>query len=156
MSENPTTHTLGQTTTTDPQVVAAVWKALGRTDALPTELRVQIPRANRPGRECECGCGETTGGGRFRPGHDARLKSQLLGESAKGSQPATDRLVALGWYTAAELADRRAAKAKKAEKAVASAVAEAKTKEVAPRRSKAQIARDKKAAAAKAAQQPAA
>ena len=31
--------------------------------------------AERP--DCLCGCGEKTGGGRFRPGHDAKLKSQL-------------------------------------------------------------------------------
>lgn len=29
-------------------------------------------------RPCRCGCGETTGGGTFRPGHDARFKGQLL------------------------------------------------------------------------------
>lgn len=29
-------------------------------------------------RECGCGCGEMTGGGIFRPGHDARHKGNLL------------------------------------------------------------------------------
>lgn len=29
-------------------------------------------------RPCACGCGEATGGGWFRPGHDARLKGLLL------------------------------------------------------------------------------
>ncbi len=32
---------------------------------------VQVERA--PGPECQCGCGEHTKGGRFRPGHDARF-----------------------------------------------------------------------------------
>jgi hypothetical protein len=48
---------------------------------------VDLPRerpAGEPAREkatnvCLCGCGATTGGGRFLPGHDARLKSELLG-----------------------------------------------------------------------------
>lgn len=29
-------------------------------------------------RECQCGCGEITSGGNFRPGHDARMKGQLI------------------------------------------------------------------------------
>lgn len=29
-------------------------------------------------RDCRCGCGEQTGGGTFRPGHDARFKGQML------------------------------------------------------------------------------
>lgn len=32
----------------------------------------------REPRECMCGCGEMTKGGRFLPGHDAKLKSKLL------------------------------------------------------------------------------
>lgn len=35
-------------------------------------------RSKRDPRECMCGCGGTTKGGRFLPGHDAKLKSQLL------------------------------------------------------------------------------
>ena len=27
--------------------------------------------------ECECGCGEDTAGGPFRPGHDQKLRAQL-------------------------------------------------------------------------------
>lgn len=27
-------------------------------------------------RQCECGCGEMTKGGRFRPGHDSRMHSK--------------------------------------------------------------------------------
>ena len=28
-------------------------------------------------RECYCGCGETTRGGRFRPGHDQKLRKAI-------------------------------------------------------------------------------
>jgi hypothetical protein len=34
--------------------------------------------SERPAAVCTCGCGGTTGGGKFLPGHDARLKSELL------------------------------------------------------------------------------
>jgi hypothetical protein len=32
-------------------------------------------------RPCECECGGMTKGGRFQPGHDAKLASQLLAEA---------------------------------------------------------------------------
>lgn len=35
-------------------------------------------------RECECGCGDMTGGGTFRPGHDARFKGNMLKLIDKG------------------------------------------------------------------------
>lgn len=44
---------------------------------------------------CLCGCGETTGGGRFRPGHDAKLKGQLLRQMRDGSKTADYRLRAI-------------------------------------------------------------
>lgn len=44
---------------------------------------VTPPKAGeRP--SCLCGCGETTGGGRFRPGHDSRFLSRLTGEVERG------------------------------------------------------------------------
>jgi len=49
---------------------------------------------------CLCGCGATTKGGRFRPGHDARLKSDLRAKaSGNGRQAASaeKRLKELGW-----------------------------------------------------------
>lgn len=50
---------------------------------------------------CECGCGGNTRGGRFLPGHDAKLKSQLLakareGRTARSRQLAEARLRKLG------------------------------------------------------------
>lgn len=35
------------------------------------------PIARKKGVECHCGCGGTTKGGRFQPGHDAKLKGAL-------------------------------------------------------------------------------
>lgn len=57
----------------------------------------------REPRDCACGCGETTAGGRFLPGHDAKLKSQLLAVSRSDEAPAPERKKAkaklrrLGW-----------------------------------------------------------
>lgn len=47
--------------------------------------------------QCECGCGEITNGGRFRPGHDAKLKSRLIKEALAGGKRAVAKLEALGW-----------------------------------------------------------
>jgi hypothetical protein len=52
---------------------------------------------------CRCGCGGWTRGGRFLPGHDARLKGQLLraarglDNSVYGRDEAVDALARLGW-----------------------------------------------------------
>jgi hypothetical protein len=47
--------------------------------------------------QCECGCGGTTKGGRFLPGHDAKLKKQLIGLALTGKKRAANRLEKLGW-----------------------------------------------------------
>ncbi|QJD53985.1 hypothetical protein SEA_GALACTICA_37 [Streptomyces phage Galactica] len=48
---------------------------------------VGSPRASRgtPGTPCGCGCGEPSGG-LFRPGHDSKLLSRLLGEIRAGTK----------------------------------------------------------------------
>jgi len=48
-------------------------------------------RASRgtPGTPCGCGCGEPSGG-LFRPGHDSKLLSRLLGEIRSGSKTLAD------------------------------------------------------------------
>lgn len=51
----------------------------------------------RPSRDCECGCGGTTRGGRFQPGHDAKLKSDLLRRAADGDTNAGEELRTRGW-----------------------------------------------------------
>jgi hypothetical protein len=43
----------------------------GREEATKTPVKGRTPRP------CLCGCGQTTRGGRFKPGHDARLHSEL-------------------------------------------------------------------------------
>jgi precorrin-8X/cobalt-precorrin-8 methylmutase len=54
------------------------------------------PRPRRGLRPCECGCG-LEGPGRFRPGHDAKLRSRLIKAVAGGDQEASARLAELGW-----------------------------------------------------------
>ena len=41
-------------------------------------------------RDCMCGCGEKTGGGNYRPGHDARHVSQLVASIKAGSEKLED------------------------------------------------------------------
>ena len=45
------------------------------TAGTPQEQPTDGPHGTR--RSCLCGCGETTRGGRFKPGHDARLHGEL-------------------------------------------------------------------------------
>ncbi len=47
--------------------------------------------------KCECGCDDATNGGRFLPGHDAKLKSKLIKDALAGGEGAVKRLEALGW-----------------------------------------------------------
>jgi len=47
--------------------------------------------------ECECGCGGMTKGGRFLPGHDAKLKKELIAHALSGKKRAQKRLEKLGW-----------------------------------------------------------
>jgi hypothetical protein len=47
---------------------------------------------------CACGCGEIVKpGSRFRQGHDARLKGQLLRDAKRGLPIAITKLRAYGW-----------------------------------------------------------
>ena len=59
-----------------------------------------MPKKKEP-QACLCECGEQTLGGKFRPGHDAKLKSRLV-EAAKSPKEriagkARARLEELGW-----------------------------------------------------------
>jgi hypothetical protein len=42
--------------------------------------------------QCECGCGANTKGGRFLPGHDAKLKKALVESALGGSKRAESKL----------------------------------------------------------------
>ena len=46
---------------------------------------------------CLCGCGGHTKGGRFLPGHDAKLKKVLLADARLGKKRAVNKLEKLGW-----------------------------------------------------------
>ena len=47
--------------------------------------------------ECLCGCGGHTKGGRFLPGHDAKLKKALVADARAGKKRAKNKLEKLGW-----------------------------------------------------------
>jgi hypothetical protein len=70
---------------------------------LPEEISTEAERpvrVDRPapptGRKCRCGCGSPVKR-RFLPGHDARLKSDLLKRARKGEEAAARELEELGW-----------------------------------------------------------
>lgn len=55
------------------------------------------PRVPRPAvGSCEC-CGEPTRGGRFLPGHDARLAARLVARIKSGDPTAREEMVSRGW-----------------------------------------------------------
>jgi hypothetical protein len=80
---------------------------------------VQTPKAGakqtkeaKAATVCLCGCGVQTGGGRFLPGHDARLKSALLAAFRNGGLSADQEALVdeLGWrhlLTAAPASKRK-------------------------------------------------
>lgn len=45
-------------------------------DRLFPQSRIEQPKP-KTGPECHCRCGETTGGGKFRPGHDSRYVADM-------------------------------------------------------------------------------
>lgn len=63
--------------------------------------RNKKPRKPRAPRSiegiCVCGCAGKTRGGRFLPGHDAKLKSTLKKQIKNGDDGARMRMIALGW-----------------------------------------------------------
>ncbi len=42
------------------------------------KAKTAAKREKRTGQPCSCGCGQTTGGGYFMPGHDSKFKGALL------------------------------------------------------------------------------
>lgn len=57
--------------------IAAKRKEIEMTKASPTQKAAPKPRKAKEPRECTCGCGGMTKGGRFLPGHDAKYHSAL-------------------------------------------------------------------------------
>jgi hypothetical protein len=55
-----------------------------------TKRKIKLP-------ECLCGCGGRTKGGRFLPGHDAKLKKALMADALAGKKRAVNKLEKLGW-----------------------------------------------------------
>lgn len=48
-------------------------------------------------KECLCACSGRTKGGRFLPGHDAKLKKALVADARAGKKRAVNKLEKLGW-----------------------------------------------------------
>lgn len=68
-----------------------------RAETANEPLDREASRTPRPtSGQCEC-CGAPTKGGRFAPGHDARLKSRLRKASDTGDKAAYKQLVERGW-----------------------------------------------------------
>lgn len=67
------------------------------------KLRSLTARATAP--RCACNCGETTQGGHYKPGHDAKHRSRLLmtarQRSGKVAQNALQQLKEHGWLSTA-------------------------------------------------------
>lgn len=84
--EHTRTRKLFKKAASQPQVANAL------TDPIPAAMMIEdnsdgkqrlpkLPRAPRkpkPAQICQCGCGNQTKGGRFVPGHDARLHAWVL------------------------------------------------------------------------------
>ena len=60
------------------------------TGKMNTKTKIKAP-------ECLCGCGGRTKGGRFLPGHDAKLKKALVADARAGKKRAQNKLEKLGW-----------------------------------------------------------
>lgn len=59
--------------------------------------RLKRPNVGHKGGRCEH-CGAVTAGGRFAPGHDAKLKSELAHHAVKGDDPgAWAEIILRGW-----------------------------------------------------------
>lgn len=54
-------------------------------------LRGQATQSKSAPRECECGCAGVTSGGKFLPGHDAKMRSRLLTEIRDGESEESER-----------------------------------------------------------------
>lgn len=75
-----------------------------KTKPKPAAAAAKKDTAAKPKRSpqaCGCQCGSETKGGRFLPGHDARLKGVLLKQlregDARGRAAAEKQLRAAGW-----------------------------------------------------------
>lgn len=79
----------------------------------------EVTKAIKTKPLCGCGCGQRTGGGIFRPGHDAKLKSQLFatarGNDAEAAAKATAELSKRGWLWLMAAPKVKVAKPTKAE-----------------------------------------
>ena len=55
-------------------------------------------------QECRCGCGEMTGGGNYRPGHDARHAGQVVASAMEGAD--LEALIDLHFFDTPKLEEK--------------------------------------------------
>lgn len=82
----------------------------------PTKRTAKAAVANKPRREprdCTCGCGEQTGGGLFRPGHDARLVTTKVKEVGEARFTVAAKKAALKEFKDAGVSEALVAKYEK-------------------------------------------
>jgi hypothetical protein len=86
------------------------------TPAVEPEVEVTPVEVEKDVKLCECGCGDAVSlKSRFRPGHDARHRGNLLRRFDAGEEAAAVELMNRGWATNDELEarhERSEAKAK--------------------------------------------
>ncbi len=110
--------TLAAPETPGPVTKAPKGKRTPKKDAPQVRADTELDKTGIP--RCECGCGGATRGGRFQPGHDARLKSQILRAIRNADAPAAERVAAmdrmhlLGWAKFVREADIAAVRAAEA------------------------------------------
>ncbi len=73
--------------------------------------------ARKAAPKCECGCKAGTKGGRFLPGHDAKLKSRLINAVRGGDKASAKRMRDLGWERFVPTAEPTKPRAKRSRKA---------------------------------------
>lgn len=67
------------------EVKAAAAADVAAAEAAPSPAPAKAPKDPRA---CECGCGENTKGGRYRPGHDAKHHARLKAEEKAKAEAA--------------------------------------------------------------------
>ncbi len=82
-------------------------------DEAATPAKGRTPKHSKVERECECGCGALTTN-HFKPGHDQKLRGQLLKAARQGEAEARAELLRRGWATD-ESIDAQSAKASAAD-----------------------------------------
>lgn len=107
-------------------------KATPAKPTKPVEVTTETVKAKVERPACRCGCGETTSGGSYRPGHDARHAGKVGRAIAAGGDPVsltaalpTEALVKKALGFAERMASKPEDRAERAAKAATNSAADA-------------------------------